>query len=76
MAIKRKIDELGRVTIPKIIREELGLDAGTPLEIREENGKIIIGRPNTICCFCGVQEIDVKSKIPLCKDCIEKVKSL
>lgn len=40
--IIRRIDDLGRIIIPKIIREELSIDEGDPLEISVENGKIVL----------------------------------
>ena len=40
--ITRKIDELGRIVIPKEIRRTLRIREGTPLEIfTEKNGEII-----------------------------------
>ena len=42
--IVRRIDELGRVVIPKEIRRQFGIsaDEGTPLEIFIEDNKIIL----------------------------------
>ena len=41
--ITRKIDELGRIVIPKEIRRTLRIREGTPLEIfTEKNGEIIL----------------------------------
>lgn len=39
---KHVIDEKGRVTIPKSIREQLRLTASEPVEIAVEDGKIVI----------------------------------
>lgn len=39
--IIRRIDDLGRIVIPKAIREQLNIKEGTPLEISVDN--------NTIC---------------------------
>lgn len=38
--MKATVGERGQVTIPKAIRDRLGLTAGMVLEIREENGVI------------------------------------
>ena len=38
--IVRRIDELGRVVIPKELRRTLGIQEGDPLEISAENGEI------------------------------------
>lgn len=38
--IIRRVDELGRVVIPKEMRRVLGIQEGDPLEIAVENGEI------------------------------------
>jgi antitoxin PrlF len=35
------VSEKGQVTIPKALRDELGLDTGTVLEFHEENGRLV-----------------------------------
>lgn len=37
-----KVDSKGRVSIPKGLREHLGLDQGTELEVFEEGGRIVL----------------------------------
>jgi len=39
--MKAKVAERGQVTIPKRIREHLGIRKGTVLDFREEKGRII-----------------------------------
>jgi antitoxin PrlF len=39
--MKAKVAEHGRVTIPKMLRESLGVKAGTVLEFSEEHGRLI-----------------------------------
>ena len=36
------LSEKGQVTIPKPIRDDLGLDAGSVLEFTEDEGRIIV----------------------------------
>jgi transcriptional pleiotropic regulator of transition state genes len=43
--IKRRIDELGRVVIPKEMRASLGLECLDQVEITLEDGKVIL-RPH------------------------------
>ena len=38
------LSEKGQVTIPKRLREDLGLAPGTVLDFSEENGRLIIRR--------------------------------
>lgn len=41
--IIRRIDDLGRITIPKEIRENLGIEEGTPMEIMvNDEGSIVL----------------------------------
>ena len=49
IGIVRKVDELGRVVIPKEIRSTSGIEDGTPLEIFVDGKQIILQKyePNT-----------------------------
>ena len=53
--IIRRVDELGRVVIPKAIREVLDISENTPLEIQyNRNGEIILRKCHRSfkkCCF-------------------------
>lgn len=40
--IIRRVDELGRVVIPKEIRRTMGIKEATPLEIYCEDGKLVL----------------------------------
>lgn len=44
--MKATISGTGRVTIPKLLRDKLGVKAGTKLDIREENGKLVAVKAN------------------------------
>ena len=39
--MKAKVAERGQVTIPKVLREQLGIEPGTVLEFKEDQGKLI-----------------------------------
>jgi antitoxin PrlF len=39
--MKSIVSEKGQVTIPKKLREQLGLTAGATLEFREDKGKLV-----------------------------------
>lgn len=58
--IIRRVDELGRVVIPKAIREALNIVENTPLEIQyDRNGRIILSkycRSFEKCCFDWYEE--------------------
>lgn len=75
MGIIRKLDDLGRVVIPKEIRDEMKLEYLSPLEIFYD-GKGITFVPYTKRCICcgsdnadSLVEVD---RVSLCPDCIRK----
>jgi AbrB family looped-hinge helix DNA binding protein len=40
--MKTSLDKFGRVVIPKEVRDELGLEPGTTLAVREEGREIVL----------------------------------
>ncbi|AHN22724.1 AbrB/MazE/SpoVT family DNA-binding domain-containing protein [Lysinibacillus varians] len=55
IGLVRRIDDLGRVVIPKEIRRTLGIEDGNPLEIFVEGDQIIIKKhmANMTCAVTG-----------------------
>lgn len=51
--IVRKIDELGRVVLPKELRRTMEILEGTPMEIFVEGEQIILKKYEPACIFCG-----------------------
>lgn len=51
----RKVDDLGRVVVPKELRRTLGIENGDPLEIYMDDDKIILKKykPNMACAVTG-----------------------
>lgn len=37
-----KVDSKGRIVLPQDLRERLGLDPGTEVDVREENGQAVV----------------------------------
>ncbi len=72
----KKIDSLGRIGIPKGIREKMNLAPNTYLviEAHPQTDEIILKIPKDRCLICGKTEglIPLKSGRYLCKDCIGK----
>ena len=73
--ITRKVDDLGRITIPKEVRDEKRIFQGTPLQIYVEGDKIIIENIDTVCSFCNKKKVlyEFKEKM-ICKKCIKDIK--
>ncbi len=44
--MRATVAERGQITIPKVLREQLGIRPGTILEFTEENGRLVrsVGR--------------------------------
>ena len=51
--IIRKVDELGRIVIPRELRLMLEIQEKDPLEIFIEGSSIILKKYNPNCIFCG-----------------------
>ena len=75
--IIRKIDDLGRIVLPKELRKTLGIEPGTPIEIYTEEDTIILKKFESRCVLCGstTDVADVKGK-KVCKKCIDELKQL
>jgi transcriptional pleiotropic regulator of transition state genes len=74
--IVRKIDDLGRITIPKELRRVLEIGIGDPVEIYSEADAIILKKYQVGCHCCGemneLKEIP-KLGIKLCPKCLLEV---
>lgn len=46
--MKTTVSEKGQVTIPKLLRERLGIKHGQVLELTEESGRIIVTKADEI----------------------------
>ena len=56
MKATKKINKAGAVTLPKTVRTELGIPAGTAVDITTDGDYIIIGKHVPLCHFCGSPE--------------------
>lgn len=74
--IIRKVDELGRVVLPKEIRKKLDIeDNKDSFEIYVENDKIILKKHAPSCIFCENSEnLFTYMEKRICKNCIDKFK--
>jgi transcriptional pleiotropic regulator of transition state genes len=74
--IVRKVDELGRIVIPKETREQLYISVKDPLEIflDEEQSALILKKYIPGCIFCGeMNEVkNFKDKL-VCTQCIATI---
>ncbi|MCT4631241.1 MAG: AbrB/MazE/SpoVT family DNA-binding domain-containing protein [Firmicutes bacterium] len=72
--ITRKVDELGRIVIPKELRRNLRIEEKDPLEIFVEGEMIILKKYEPACIFCGqakgVKNLKGKN---VCPECIKEI---
>ncbi len=68
----KKIDKLGRVQIPKVFRDRLGLEDDEDIFMEVKDNALIISKAEESCVFCG-QTDDLKSHkgFFVCADCIK-----
>ncbi|MEK4239094.1 AbrB/MazE/SpoVT family DNA-binding domain-containing protein [Paenibacillus sp. FSL H7-0714] len=75
--IVRRIDDLGRVVLPKELRRTLGIAEGDPIEIFVDGDKIVLKKYNPGCTLCaGLVGIQYLSGKPICTDCLSKIAKL
>ena len=74
---KSKIDNLGRVVIPKSIRKALDVEANSEISMYVEDTKLIITKGHQTCSLCGSKDVtyQLKDKF-LCSSCINDIKNL
>lgn len=73
--IIRRLDDLGRVVIPKEIRRRIGAAEGDPMEIFIKGNQVILEKYEVGCVFCDGHEdgvIEFKDKY-VCKHCLNQI---
>lgn len=73
--IVRKVDELGRIVIPKELRRMFNIKEKDQLEIYVEEDKIVLKKLENSCIFCKATEnlTEYKDKF-ICSDCLNELK--
>lgn len=75
--ITREVDQLGRIVIPKEIRDNLKIKSGEKVEIFKSGNMVGIRKFEIDCFACGAKDnlIDLDSK-KICKKCVNKLKKI
>jgi len=72
--IVRKVDELGRIVLPKELRMTLNIKEKDPLEIYVDNSTIVLKKYEPACIFCNNAEDVINYKgHNICKSCLQKI---
>lgn len=73
--IVRRVDELGRIVIPKELRRTLDIDEGDPMGIYVDGDRIILIKHQVTCLFCdSTDDISTFKGKPVCKTCLQEIK--
>ena len=72
--VYRRVDELGRIVIPKEIRDSQEINIKDPMEIYTDGNTIILRKVEDSCIFCGrTKDISKFNDKTICSKCIESI---
>ena len=72
--IVRKLDELGRIVIPKELRDQFDIKEKDPVEIFVDDNSIVLKKYEESCLFCSSTEELTRFKDKLiCHKCMEGI---
>lgn len=75
--IVRKLDQLGRIVIPKELRTTFDLKENDPVEIFVDGSDIILRKYQPACIFCNEATDTVLFEGKnVCKKCLAKIKNI
>ena len=74
--IVRRIDELGRIVLPKELRHTFSIETKDALEIYVDGSEIILRKYEPACIFCGnAKDVsNIKGK-NICAACLKELRS-
>jgi transcriptional pleiotropic regulator of transition state genes len=73
--IVRRVDQLGRIVLPKSLRKRYKMNEGDPVEILVQGDHIILERYYPRCVFCNSIEgvVEFKERY-ICSGCLGEIK--
>lgn len=75
--IVRRLDSLGRVVIPKDLRDAFGLSRNAQLAVAVDGDAVVLERTDVTCVFCGAAEHVIPHRGKgICVDCVREVRDL
>lgn len=75
--VVRKVDQLGRIVLPKSLRKRYQMNEGDPVEILVQGDHIILERYRPRCVFCGsMDEVREFKERHLCVTCMTEMASI
>lgn len=74
--IVRHVDELGRIVVPKEMRDKMNIDKNDPVEIFVDGDKIILTKYSPYCTFCQSEDNITEFKgRKICKACLDEIRN-
>jgi transcriptional pleiotropic regulator of transition state genes len=75
--VVRKVDQLGRIVLPKSLRKRYLMNEGDPVEILVQGDHIILERYRPKCVFCGnMDEVSEFKDRHICGVCLSEMNEL
>lgn len=74
--VVRKLDPLGRLTLPRELLRTLGIELRDPIEIFVNGGTIVLKKYATGCSLCSYTGSELTSFYPgklICKSCVKLI---
>jgi transcriptional pleiotropic regulator of transition state genes len=78
IGIVRNVDALGRIVIPKEMREKFDMEVGNPVEIFADDDSVVLKSYKPACFFCGEPDeslLEYQGK-KICRKCLKTIQSL
>ncbi len=74
--IVRRLDDLGRIVLPRELRKVLDIRDRDPLEIYVEGASIILQKYEPSCIFCGsADNVSLYKGKNICEACLQELKN-
>lgn len=75
--ILKSVDELGRIVLPKKMRENLDIEIRDQVELFVEEDRIILKKYMPTCIFCGSEkDIVIFNGKRICGECLNSLKTM
>ena len=68
----RKVDNLGRIVIPKELRKKYGLEEGADISFEDYGVGVLVRASDNSCVLCGCS-LEGDKDIRLCGKCIDNI---
>ena len=76
VGIIRRVDDLGRIVIPKEVRKAYEINNGDPIEIFTNGDMIVFKKFSSVCIFCDSKDnLELFKDKSICPECFKDFKN-